>query len=506
MVFIQFSKMRYALIAAISFFITACVTQDFTPEEKNRTLVGPGPVSSSLGVSYIKVKSTQDTVEGKRISLVGRVALGNALRRFLPEYHVLPMDSGVSMDREIEINAVSMPSNQFIQYLSALSGFDISDRETAAGRTLEIRSFITDEWMLGALTGGKKIALSSNASLNKGLDDEETTAALVENVSYDEWEYVLDAAKDIIGVDGSKNTGLKSYVYGSRSTGKIAAGGSAEAMDRLDLYLTGLEKSSTQQVAIEVQAFDVMLSDDRGSGVNWREFAALGASINDNPLSGSISNGGSSGGFLVPDALQNEGTWRGQFGFQSSRFSGQAVLQFLSRYGEVELLNQPNLTVRNGGFAIMHAGEQLSYIAETEIVRESDEDTVAVAASVKQLKVGVSLAVSPKMLDDKRILLNIWPVVSSIQGFDEFYSDPVPVRVPRLALQELSTEVIVESGKTIQLGGLIRKSMMESLQSLPYRDGISGTLLKPLFHADSKVLERRELVILVTPRLVNAGR
>ena len=151
----------------------------------------------------------------------------------------------------------------------------------------------------------------------------------------------------------------------------------------------------------------------------------------------------------------------------------------------------------------MHAGEQLSYIAKTEVVRDTNSDTVAVSASVDQLKVGVSLAVSPKVLDNNKILLNIWPVVSSVQGFDTFDSDPVPVRVPRLALQELATEVIVESGKTIQLGGLIRKNITEKLQTLPFQNKITGALLKPFFNSDSKSLERRELVILVTPHILD---
>lgn len=493
---------RFLVSVSLCFSASGCVTDKFTDQEVNGAINQAVRPQALHTPSFIKIKTAQQVRQAHRINLVGRVPLIDAMRRFLPDYQILPMDSGVVLDQSIDVNAVNMPAHQFIEYLGALSGLDIQINDQA----LELRSFITQEWMLGALSGGKKMSLSSNASLNKGLEEEGESAALSEDVSYDEWDNLLAAARDILHISSSAPTGLRAYVYGSRSVGKVVAGGTVEEMRRLDEYLTGLQTASTQQVAIEVQAFDVMLTDDRGSGVNWQEFAALGSSINGNPLALSVANSTGSPGLFLPNALADEGIWRGRLGYQSSQLSAQAVVQFLSRYGQVELLNQPNLTVRNGGFAIMHAGEQLSYIAETEVVRETGTDTVAVSANVKQLKVGVSLAVSPKLLDDKRILLNIWPVVSSIQGFDEFNSDPIPVRVPRLALQELSTEVIVESGKTIQLGGLIRKSMTDRLQTLPFRHGITGALLKPFFHADSKQLERRELVIMVTPRLVTAGQ
>jgi len=497
---IQKQGIKICLTIACSVtLLLGCVSDKFSEKERDQPLLTQQQPIDQHSRSYLRISKTNKQTITTTVSYVGVISLANALRRFAPDYFVVPLDSNVDLTQKISLNALDMPFFQFLDTLAVHTNLDIQLDQ----QRIELRSFLSKEWMLGALSGGKSIRLSSNAAMNKGLDEESESAALVENVSFDEWDQLVDSAKAILQVDQA-SSGLKPYVYGSRSIGRIVAGGGVEPMRRLDAYLSGLEKASTQQVAIEVQAFDVMLTDERGSGVNWQAFAALGSSLNGNPVSASITNTSTGGGF-IPNAINPEGLWQGQAGYQSSSFSGQAVVQFLSRYGQVELLNQPNLTVRNGGFAIMHAGEQLSYIAQTEVVRESDSETVAVSASVKQLKVGVSLAVSPKLLADNRILLNIWPVVSSVQGFDEFYSDPIPVKVPRLALQELSTEVIVESGKTIQLGGLIRKSVTESLQTLPFRDGITGALLKPFFHADSKKLERRELVILVTPRLITHG-
>jgi len=489
------------LILSLTSIILGCTTENYTHEEKTQPLVQKSPVElQNYTPSYLKVENAQPSDNAATVSYLGTIALGDAVRRFLPDGHIMPMDSGVDLAKSLQIVANRMPMNDFINYLSRISGYEIKTLNNG----IEIRSFVTNEWNLATLSGSKKVNLKSNAAMASDLDETKTASTLEETLEYDEWQQLLLSARRIIGVETSSQSTSqqKSYVFGTRSLGKVVAAGNYQSMQQLDEYFTQLQYESSRQVAIEVKAYDVMLSDGRGSGINWSELATVGASVNGNPLSLNLQNTNAGGGF-IPNALDPAGLWQGRAAISGSKVNASAVFQFLSQFGEVELLNQPNITVRNGGFAVMHAGEQLSYVAKTEVVRESGEDTVAVSAQVDQLKVGVSLAVTPKLLDGNKVLLNIWPVVSSVQGFDEFNSDPVPIRVPRLALQELATEVIVPSGQTIQLGGLIRRNITEKLQTLPWRDGVTGALLKAFFHSDSKSLERRELVILVTPKVLD---
>jgi len=489
---------RYPLSTFVLLGVSACSLDPFNQHERERALVPMSPAASTMTPRAYLRSHPVEQVKQAPISIVGEMSLIDALRLCFPDVHILPADQGLDLTQMLKLSAVAMPAPQFLNYIANLSGLEL----TLQDNQLIIRSFVTNSWLLGGLSSAKHIQLESNASFNRSLDDAKQAGALSEQTSFDEWQALVDFAQQVLESD-QKPGQAKPYVHGVRALGSITAGGSAQAMQRLDDYFTQLQTQSHQQIAIEVQAFDVALNDQRAVGINWQELNLLNTTIDNNLVQLGLQNSNAGAGF-VPNAIADEGLWRGQLGIQAERFSAQAVVQLLSRYGEVELLNQPNITVRNGGFAMMHAGEQLSYIAETEVVRDNESDTTAVTAEVSQLKVGVSLAVSAKLLDDKRILLNIWPVVSSVQGFDEFQADPIPIRVPRLSLQELSTEVIVESGHTLQLGGLIRRIVQDRLQTLPFENTLTGRLLKPLFRSQSKQLERRELVLLVKPQLVES--
>jgi len=191
---------------------------------------------------------------------------------------------------------------------------------------------------------------------------------------------------------------------------------------------------------------------------------------------------------------------------------GSFMLNFLNQFGEVELLNQPNITVRNGIYAYISTGEELSYVGKIsrEIVTGSSTNSLVgangellkdevLSYEIESVRVGVTLAVAPRILDDDRILLDIWPVVSSKSG--DFTIGGTTV--PNLSLHDMSTQVIVKSGKPIQLGGFIRRSIAKKLQDLPWREKITGMLVNPLFESESNVVERRELVLTVTPTIID---
>jgi type II secretory pathway component GspD/PulD (secretin) len=157
--------------------------------------------------------------------------------------------------------------------------------------------------------------------------------------------------------------------------------------------------------------------------------------------------------------------------------------------------------VRNGTYAYISTGEELTFIGEIE-TQEGNDNNDRTTAKLNSVRVGVTLAVTPRILGDGRIMLEIWPVISSISGYKKYTFEGLQYEVPNVALNELSTEVITESGKPIQLGGFIRRSVAKSLQDLPWKDSITKSFVNPLFSSESNELSRRELVLTVTPTIV----
>lgn len=74
---------------------------------------------------------------------------------------------------------------------------------------------------------------------------------------------------------------------------------------------------------------------------------------------------------------------------------------------------------------------------------------------------------------------------------------------PRISTRSVSTQVAVQSGQTVLLGGLIKQDNGESVSAVPYLGKIPG--LRWLFGSTSKSKDRTELIVLITPRVITSS-
>lgn len=539
------TSLKFALISGvITTMLTGCATKPFEEElvykplhSERRQVI---PESTDL---YIREVTPEEEILSRRVSLVGNVALIDALRSKLPNLTLKPMDKGVDLAKEVNIYANRVLVKDYLASLGALTGYDIVINKDA----VEIRSFLRREWNMAAFASKRMAAYSVGSSLAGTLDDEEGSgsdsneiknSSAVTLVSMeDDWQTIMNGARSILGASSDSNdasqssqasggtnivfsgstptldTGnsssdsdkedpnlIKPYVSGVRSLGLIAAGGEPNRVEILDSYFSNLREMGEQQVNISVQAYNVTLNDSRGTGIDWGNLSNIGGTLNGNDLGFGFSSSPNSS--VLKDSLFETG-----ISFEGSQGKGNAILNFLSSYGEVELLNQPNLTVRNGAYSYIHTGEEIGYVAEVKTTITQTASSTGV--EIERLKLGVTLAVTARVLDDERILLDIWPVVSSLddQSEDKIFQlssegEDISLESPEVLLQELSTQVIAQNGVPIQMGGFIRRSIAKKLQDLPWRNRLTGKLLSPIFSSKVNELKREELVLLVTPTIV----
>lgn len=505
------------LAATTSAIITAslvgCATKPFEedlvykPLHADQTRVIPEASST-----YIREVTPEEELMFRKVSLVGSVALIDALRSKLPNLTLKPLDEGVDMAKVINVYANDMFVKDYLEYLGSLSGYDVSFNKGA----LEIRSFISNEWNLAAFSSKRDVSLEVGASLGSGGGDSESGSEGNENslsleFDKDEWEDIIKGAQELLGGGSQSNavvdtsmlkTTLTPFVNGVRSIGIISAGGAPNKMKALDSYLKNISTLGTKQVNIAVQAYDVTLNDSRGTGINWNELANIGGTLNGNPLGFGFES-------APNQAVLDNTLFESTITYEGSQGKATAILNFLSSYGEVELLNQPNVTVRNGTYAYLHTGREIGFVAEVEIAEDNNSATAA--PKIERIRVGVTLAVTPRILDDNRVLLDIWPVISDLDDStdDQLFvietedGPDIPVTSPKIVLQELSTQVITESGEPIQMGGFIRRSIAKQLQDLPWKNRVTGKLLSPIFSSKANELQRQELVLMVTPTIID---
>jgi len=513
--------MSFNIKVAFSSFLLAgllagCAVTPYNEDEKYQPLQDkPTQLVVERSDTYMREVTPEEAVYNRQVSFSGKVALIDAIRKQLDDVNIVPGDQNVQLNREISVFAQGMYLKDYFKYLEAVTGYDI---EYSNG-VVTVRSFVRKEWNAAAFASHRTVKLKVGSTFNTQSTTTQSDGgssssggkdnAIESRYTDDEWSILVDGARNILNATKKKSkkgetSELEPYVQAVRSVGTISVGGQANRVNALDEFISNLISRGQRQVNINVQAYDVTLNDDRGAGIDWTQLALKDATINGNPLDFSLNSilanagGSSSSKNVVSDT---NGIFSTNVGYESSSVNAEAIVRFLSEYGEVELLTQPNVTVRNGSYAYISTGEEITFIGEIE-TKEGDDNNDRTTATLNSVRVGVTLAVTPRILGDGRIMLEIWPVISSISGSKKYTFQGLEYEVPNIALNELSTEVITESGKPIQLGGFIRRSVAKSLQDLPWKDAFTQAVVNPLFRSESNELSRRELVLTVTPTIV----
>jgi type II secretory pathway component GspD/PulD (secretin) len=131
-------------------------------------------------------------------------------------------------------------------------------------------------------------------------------------------------------------------------------------------------------------------------------------------------------------------------------------------------------------------GERLGYNVTTTINNVT-------TTSTEFLESGVILKVTPSVDQDSRVLLKIHPEVSSGTVTND--------GIPNQKTTEVTTTMLVDSGQTVFIGGLIRRDSTETREGVPVLGDIPG--LKLLFSNRAVNTVNTELVVLVTPYILN---
>lgn len=174
---------------------------------------------------------------------------------------------------------------------------------------------------------------------------------------------------------------------------------------------------------------------------------------------------------------------------------GQIALNLLQTNSLAKILSRPSLVVRDGVSASINVGTDIPIIGETTSDPiNGDRQTT----SIDYRKTGVELSVTPTVNAQGVVLMVIDQKVSNeASGSTSSGSNP------SIFERTIKTEVVAQSGQTIILGGLISENNSNSDSKVPMFGDLP--LIGGLFRADTKSNDRTELVILVTPRVIETA-
>ncbi|HDL8525728.1 TPA: DNA uptake porin HofQ [Yersinia enterocolitica] len=179
-------------------------------------------------------------------------------------------------------------------------------------------------------------------------------------------------------------------------------------------------------------------------------------------------------------------------GFNVARIGGRLLeleLSALEQENQVDIIASPRLVTSHQQTASIKQGSDIPYTV-------SQGKKGATTIEFKEAVLGME--VTPKILRNGKITLNL-KISQNMPGMAMKRGDSETLLIDK---QEIQTQITVNDGETIVLGGIFQQKSSHGLNKVPILADIPW--LGGLFKQDARQQSRRELVIFITPRLISA--
>jgi general secretion pathway protein D len=245
-----------------------------------------------------------------------------------------------------------------------------------------------------------------------------------------------------------------------------------EVLDRLDI--------APDQVMIEATIAEVVLNDQLRYGVQWFLNTRDGGTV-------SFSAGSDT---TTPSAFP---------GF-SYRFVGtnvRAVLNALSQVTDVTVVSTPQIMTLDNKTATLQVGDQVPVI--TQSAQGTTTSDARVVNTVQYRDTGVLLTVTPRVGQGEMVQIDVSQEVSEVAGTTSSGIDS-----PTIQQRRFKSEVSVQNGQAVALGGLIRTRRSVGDTRVPGLGAIP--VVGGLFRTRDNSARRTELIVFLTPRIVRSAQ
>lgn len=276
-----------------------------------------------------------------------------------------------------------------------------------------------------------------------------------------------------------------------RPIGLITVSAPRPLLERLDTYFKSLKDELYKQITIEAKIIEVQLDNSSTIGINWSSV------LKDFPVTGTVSFG--DGGVVYPGAESFVST------ISLNPASFTVLLNALKEQGDTKILSNPKLSVMNGQPALITVGRNVTYIdsIESSISGTGVDRTVDYTVNTERILSGIGMALTATILDENQIIMNLVPVTSELIEPIEYRdvgAEGGTVGLPIVNVREMSTTVKVKDGEMLVIGGLISNTDDSTGEFAPVVGDIP--FLRYLFGYEEKVSQKRELIILLRPRII----
>jgi len=276
----------------------------------------------------------------------------------------------------------------------------------------------------------------------------------------------------ITGVAPIVETGTRTILY--EATSRTA--------DLAERYFQRV-RTNTALIVFEIYIWEVGLNSDNRSGIDWTEFGSIGGSAISIP--GGIPAGGVAGG-AAPVSIGLPGDLFGTFNTNN-------VLEFISSYGAVKTISQPQITVLSGAEATLRAADTINFVSS--FTRTTDNGDVSVSTETDSVDTGFTLTIGSAW-DNSTIYGDVNIDLQEFRLFRTFgEGTDTQISLPETVERELSTQIRIRPGDSLLIAGLVRE--------VDQFDSSGPGFDQPIFPTSrAATISNTELVFLLKPRVI----
>jgi MSHA biogenesis protein MshL len=311
----------------------------------------------------------------------------------------------------------------------------------------------------------------------------------------------------------------------SPQSGVIVIRAMPDELRNVDMYLRATQLSVDRQVILEAKILEVELNNNFQSGVNWSAFGKFAGGGNNrfsagtlqpgttlSPLGTSLSSTGAAGinatpGSSLGASADAVGSLFGM-AFQTSNFA--ALLSFLEGQGTVHVLSSPRIATLNNQKALLKIGTDEFFVTGVSTTTTTSGTGTGVTTPTVTLQPffsGVVLDVTPQIDEDGNIILHVHPSVSQVstvnKGLNLGSLGTFTLPLAASSTSEMDSMVRGQNGQVVAIGGLMRQATTTDNSGVPGASSLP--VLGALFGSKSEVLQKRELVVLIKPTIVETS-
>ncbi len=397
---------------------------------------------------------------------------------------------------------------------------------TLQGNKLSISYLVTKTYKIHYLSGDRTGKSSANVTVANANSSSgtaggsggsgggsgasgQTGISIETNNAFNFWQTVGKEIQDILSRAGDDWESDKYAPIVNPEAGMVTVTGTQRQIKRVSAYIKAISEQLKSQVLIDVRILSVDFDDSQSTGVDWSQLYKF-----ENMKIGTLTMAQNNVDSFTFDAVSgaiSAATFADEVSPKNAsvvNLSGATeiteVVKFLTTQGDVKTISSPRVMTLNNQPALLSVGREYFYKIKSSSTTTNGASAVAAEGEqVQSVFAGILLDITPEISSDGFVTLKINPSISetvdTISSGTDVRSIP-----PDLVKQQIASVIKVKDGDHAILGGLIKAKSGFKTNKIPLLGDLP--LLEYLFKYENKIKTVEELVIIITPHIIENSK